>query len=158
MATIVDPRALAPRSVGERLAAGGAQRVISSVSAATVLGGRTVEDHRMEALKRNIAPVLLFGLLVFLLARLVFRPSRNVTVEGRDDDLRIVTLLPKDAIPSIDNPRFYDAATADSDYAPDELVLGVSFDGEARAYSTALLSGHEIVNDVVAGRPIAVTW
>ena len=112
----------------------------------------------MNSLKRNIVPILLFGALIFFLARFLFRPSRNVAVEGREDGLRIVTLLPKDAIPSIDNPRFYDATTADSEYAPDELVLGVSFDGEARAYSTALLSGHEIVNDVVAGKPIAVTW
>ncbi len=47
---------------------------------------------------------------------------------------------------------------ADTEYAPDELVLGVSINGDHRAYSTGLLSGHEIVNDTVGGRPIAVTW
>lgn len=112
----------------------------------------------MEAIKRNFVPIFLIGVLIFLAGRLFYRPSRNIEVEGRDDELRIVTLLPKDAIPSIDNPRFYSAAEADAEYAPEELVLGVSFDGESRAYSTALLSGHEIVNDTVAGRPIAVTW
>ena len=74
------------------------------------------------------------------------------------DDYRIVTLLPRDAIPAIDNPKFLDAESADQEYAPDEEVLGVVFDGEARAYSVPLLSGHEIVNDTVAGRKIAVTW
>jgi hypothetical protein len=74
------------------------------------------------------------------------------------DDYRIVTLLPKDAIPAIDSPQFLDAESADKEYAPDEEVLGVVFDGEARAYSVPLLSSHEIVNDTVAGRKIAVTW
>ena len=70
----------------------------------------------------------------------------------------IVTLLPKDAIRSIDRPEFYSADEADSEYSANEMVLGVVFDGEARAYSVGLLSSHEIVNDVVGGRPIAVTW
>lgn len=73
-------------------------------------------------------------------------------------ELEIVTLLPKDAIPAIDDPVFISADEADTQYEPDELVMGVQFDGEARAYSIPLLSSHEIVNDTVAGRKIAVTW
>lgn len=75
-----------------------------------------------------------------------------------EQDYEIVTLLPRDAIPSIDNPRFYSVEEANREYDPNEFVLGLVIDGEARAYSTGLLSSHEIVNDVVAGRPIAVTW
>ena len=71
------------------------------------------------------------------------------------DDYSIVTLLPKDAIRSIDRPRFQSVAEADAEYAPDETVLGVEIDGDARAYSVGLLSSHEIVNDMVGGRPIA---
>ncbi len=74
------------------------------------------------------------------------------------EEPRIVTLLPRDAIPSIDNPRFYDVEQANQEYDAGEFVLGVVIHGEARAYSTGLLSSHEIVNDVVAGRPIAITW
>jgi len=73
-------------------------------------------------------------------------------------DYKIVTLLPRDAIPAIDDPVFLNAEEADAEYSPDEEVLGVVFDGEARAYSVPLLSSHEIVNDTVAGRKIAVTW
>jgi hypothetical protein len=73
-------------------------------------------------------------------------------------DYQIITLLPPDAIPSIDDPVFLTVEEADNEYAPDEEVLGVVFDGEARAYSVPLLSSHEIVNDTVAGRKIAVTW
>lgn len=73
-------------------------------------------------------------------------------------DLEIVTLLPRDAIPAIDNPRFLSAAEADTFYDPDELVIGVSFNGDSRAYSAPFLSSHEIVNDTVGGVKIAVTW
>ncbi len=74
-------------------------------------------------------------------------------------DLDIVTLLPFDGIPAIDNPRFFpDLETANMFYNDGELVLGVEIDGDARAYSVPLLSSHEIVNDVVGGKPIAVTW
>ena len=73
-------------------------------------------------------------------------------------EYEIVTLLPPDAIPSISNPSFVSAEEAGDEYGPDELVLGVEIDGDARAYSVPLLSRHEIVNDVVGGKPIAVTW
>lgn len=73
-------------------------------------------------------------------------------------DLEIVTLLPRDGIPAIDNPNFLSVAEADEVYDPDELILGVSFNDEARAYSVPLLSNHEIVNDTVGGVKLAVTW
>jgi phage-related baseplate assembly protein len=40
----------------------------------------------------------------------------------------------------------------------DELVIGLSIDGESKAYGTYILSAHEIVNDAVGGIPIAITW
>ena len=73
-------------------------------------------------------------------------------------DLQVVTLLPPDAIPAIDNPQFLTVEEADEFYDADELVMGVSFNGESRAYSAPFLSNHEIVNDTVGGVKIAVTW
>ena len=73
-------------------------------------------------------------------------------------ELQVVTLLPRDAIPAIDNPQFLSADEADEFYDPDELVMGVSFNGDSRAYSVPFLSNHEIVNDTVGGVKIAVTW
>jgi hypothetical protein len=73
-------------------------------------------------------------------------------------DLEIVTLLPRDAIPAVDDPQFLTASEADDFYDPEELVIGVEFDGDARAYSIPYLSNREIVNDVVGGVKIAVTW
>jgi hypothetical protein len=85
-------------------------------------------------------------------------PPTSVTSVGGGVEYRIITLLPKDGIRSIDNPRFLDVVEADLEYDADELIIGVEFDGEARAYSIDLLSRREIVNDEVQGRPIAVTW
>jgi hypothetical protein len=73
-------------------------------------------------------------------------------------DFTIVTVLPRDAIAAIDNPKFIPAEEANESYEEDELVLGVEFNGEARAYSIPMLSSHEIVNDSVGGVKIAVTW
>jgi hypothetical protein len=86
-------------------------------------------------------------------------PTEAPTAEPTPgEEYDIVTLLPPDAIRSIDNPEFYTVREADEEYQPSELVMGVEFDGDARAYSVGLLSRHEIVNDTVGGRPIAVTW
>ena len=65
-------------------------------------------------------------------------------------------LLPRNAIASIDQPRFVPAREAE---IPDEAwILGYVRDGEARACSLNLLNRHEIVNDHVAGQPIAAVW
>ena len=41
-----------------------------------------------------------------------------------------------------------------------ELVLGIEIDGQARAYPINMLTGprREILNDTLAGVPIAATW
>ena len=78
--------------------------------------------------------------------------------EAADREYTIVTLLAKDAIPAILEPDFIPASEGSEQMKDDELVIGVSIDGDRRAYSVNLLSRHEIVNDVVGGRPIAVTW
>jgi hypothetical protein len=65
---------------------------------------------------------------------------------------------PKDGIPAIDAPRFLPAAE-ETRLSPREPVLTFAPDGAAaRAYPVRYLMWHEIVNDVVAGQPIAVTF
>lgn len=63
----------------------------------------------------------------------------------------------RDCIPAIDRPRFVGADEADF-MDDDDLVLGIATDGVVRAYPTFILNRHEIVNDVVSGTPVAVTW
>ena len=88
----------------------------------------------------------------------VTRPGSPDFNPGEELELELVTLLGFDAIPAILKPNLVSADEADSRMAPDEQVLGLSINGEHRAYSVPQLSRHEIVNDVVGGVPVAVTW
>jgi hypothetical protein len=45
-----------------------------------------------------------------------------------------------------------------SPWSLDETVLGVAVGGEARAYPIAILVWHELVNDVLGGSPILVSY
>src|SRR5919109_1178012 len=79
--------------------------------------------------------------------------------EVRIDPREIVTLLPKDAIPAIRNPKpLLVPANEVKGVRDTDQVLGVNMGGESRAYPIPFLSWHEIVNDSVGGVPIAATW
>jgi len=65
---------------------------------------------------------------------------------------------PPDGIPPIDNPFFVSIDEADSYLTDPEPVVVVEIDGEARAYPVQVLMWHEIVNDEIAGVPVAVTY
>ncbi len=65
---------------------------------------------------------------------------------------------PKDGIPAIDAPRFVPVSDADGWLSNREPVVLVEQSGEAKAYPLQILTWHEIVNDVVGGRPVAVTY
>lgn len=65
--------------------------------------------------------------------------------------------LPRDAIPAIDNPVFVPAARAGF-MRGDEYVIGITDGTTTKAYSALHLNAHEIVNDTLGGRAIAVTW
>jgi hypothetical protein len=49
-------------------------------------------------------------------------------------------------------------AQAQSKLDPKEMILAVSLGGEARAYPISQMAYHHVLNDVVAGVPIAVTY
>jgi hypothetical protein len=61
-----------------------------------------------------------------------------------------------DGIPSIDDPRF--ARVGDVELPGCARVFGVALGGDVRAYPQRVLVHHEIVNDVVGGEPVAVTY
>ena len=103
------------------------------------LGG--VTDEEQELLASGIPPG-------------VDQPSEPVPEKEYD----IVTVLGFDAIPAILDPQFLTAAEAQEQYRPREPVMGLSIEGDHRAYPIPFLSSHEIVNDVVGGVPLAVTW
>ena len=65
--------------------------------------------------------------------------------------------VPKDGIPSLDNPKRIAAAQADY-LKPDDLVFGVAIDGDARAYPLRIMGWHEMFNDVIGGVPLALAY
>ena len=76
----------------------------------------------------------------------------------KERELEIHDILPKDGIPSVDNPEFLNAVEASAQIGQQDLVIGLSLNGEHKAYPTAFLSSREIVNDTIGGVPVAVTW
>ena len=65
---------------------------------------------------------------------------------------------PRDGIPPIDRPVFATASEAPDYLVDDEPVLVLEVGNEQRAYPLSILILHEIVNDVVGGEPVAVTY
>lgn len=92
-----------------------------------------------------------FGCVLWLSLTAASVPAADFRLE------EIVTVLPKDAIPAIRSPSF-ESADAASWLDGKHFVVGVEIAGDSRAYPVPTLSRHEIVNDKVGGRPIAVTW
>lgn len=116
--------------------------------------------------------------LIFWVASIaIFIPCTNVLAQrsfdvdilretfGFDDSTRKSVALDqlrqgcpaRDCIPSIDHPQYVTAEEA-THVTDDELVITLSYKGEYRAYPARILDHHEIVNDTIAGDPLAITW
>ena len=70
----------------------------------------------------------------------------------------VSVVLPPDTIRSIDNPVFLQVADNLEILDPAEPVVALEINGDARAYPVRVMVSHEIVNDVVGGVPIAITY
>ena len=69
------------------------------------------------------------------------------------------TVIPK-PFPAIKRIETQSADKASSELGDGELVLGVTLNGESRAYPITMLCGptREIINDELGGTKIAATW
>lgn len=65
---------------------------------------------------------------------------------------------PKDGIPAIDRPRFVSVEEADRWLDDREPLALVAIGDHVKAYPLQILIWHEIVNDVVGGVPVVVTF
>jgi len=63
----------------------------------------------------------------------------------------------RDAIPAVDDPKFVPVAEA-RHVRGDTPVIGVVIGGEAKAYPVHVMEYHQLVNDVIGGVPIVVTY
>jgi hypothetical protein len=84
--------------------------------------------------------------------------AQNPTTTPRITSADLVQVIERDGIAALLAPETVGIDTADNQMQDDEPVLGVSLNGEHRAYSLPFLTQHEIANDVLGGQPIAVTW
>lgn len=63
----------------------------------------------------------------------------------------------KDGIPAILRPAFVSASEA-TFLADEDRVLGIAQGQEAKTYPIKILNWHEIVNDMIGGQPVIVTY
>jgi len=128
-------------------------------------------QHDKSGGKWTFLALLLMGVITLLVAVGSTNKSVGVIQETGSNDTPIMlppppvikpdeidTLLPPDSIQAINDPRFESADEADLELRPEERVIGVVINGEAKAYPIPILSVHEIVNDVIGGEPVAITW
>jgi len=64
----------------------------------------------------------------------------------------------KDCIPSIDNPEYESIASANEWLGDQDVIFALDYKGVQRGYAQKILNRHEIVNDVVASDPLAITF
>ena len=92
--------------------------------------------------------------------------AARLSTRGWDTDFRLHTvpyseirsIIPRDNIPSIDEPSFVAPFEASAWLSDVEPVVSLEISGDARAYPLQILTWHEIVNDVVGDVPVAVTF
>ncbi len=65
----------------------------------------------------------------------------------------------KDGIPALLDPEMVETGSPGSAYlAPQDLVLGLKQGNEVRAYPHKILDWHEIINDQIGDRSVAITY
>lgn len=64
--------------------------------------------------------------------------------------------ISKDIFRPIYDPKFVSAEMADLE--DNDFVIGLAINGDARGYPIGPLTRHEMVNDVVGGIPVLITW
>ncbi|MBI3413482.1 MAG: DUF3179 domain-containing protein [Candidatus Aenigmarchaeota archaeon] len=65
---------------------------------------------------------------------------------------------PKDGIPAIDKPKYISALEGDKLLKNTDIVFGINYKGVQKAFPRKMLVWHEIVNDVIKGEKISVTY
>ncbi len=90
-------------------------------------------------------------------ARLLTRgDAAEVAENPQRGSVRQDVVSSHDLILPIYEPEFVPHAQSNLD--PSDVVIALSIDGDSRAYPVRILNHREMVNDVVGGVPILVTW
>lgn len=66
--------------------------------------------------------------------------------------------VPVDGIPPIENPVYWDVDKANSYLDDNDVVFGFIHNGEIYAFPQRILVWHEVVNDIIGGEQISITY
>lgn len=120
-------------------------------------------------MKNIVCIAVAVAVLGMLGTGILWAPQSEKIPDGRggDFDVRLHAIPlgeirgggpPKDGIPSLSNPEFVSAEQGDRFLLSWDRVLGVEYNGVAKAYPIKILNWHEVVNDSIGDKPIAVSW
>jgi len=88
-------------------------------------------------------------------------PFERFLIDGRETELRVELIQFSGAaiegFPTLEPPLLIAGSKA-SYLEPDELVVGLEINGDARAYPLRIVDWHETVNDTVGGVPITLAY
>ena len=96
--------------------------------------------------------------ILILAIQSAFAQQRQAEVVAVVDGDSMYQVLAPDAIKAIRDPQFVQGKAAEDQMHAEEMILGLTINGESRAYSLWQLDASEIVNDQFGDVPIAVTW
>ncbi len=91
-------------------------------------------------------------------------PRRAAPSAGSPDELEEISQLitsggpPPDGIPPVEKPAYVSIPEASKQWQDDAVVDTFTIDGQPRAYPRFVTVWHEIVNESVGGKPIAITY
>ncbi|OGL61593.1 hypothetical protein A3C09_00840 [Candidatus Uhrbacteria bacterium RIFCSPHIGHO2_02_FULL_47_44] len=97
-------------------------------------------------------------LVVIAVVVLQYRAYRSVSSPILDSSNIISGTILKDGVPAIDKPTFESVNVADQYLNNDGLGITVSVNGVSRFYPYQILVWHHVVNDVIAGQPLLITY
>ncbi len=89
------------------------------------------------------------------LTRLPWETNWNIRII---DLAELIPGAPRDGIPPLSAPAFIPVAEADAIYSENSPVIQFELGEDVRAYPLEIMTWHEIVNDVVGGVPVVVTF
>jgi hypothetical protein len=79
-------------------------------------------------------------------------------VATRLENGALFQLVPPEKILRLEQPAFVSRALADGYMGEFEPVIGIAGREQVKAYPVWMLDGYSVINDVIDGRPIVVTW
>ena len=103
--------------------------------------------------------VIILGIVFLLCAcQAIDDQPAVVSSENEVGELEFEEVFPAKAIQVLDQPTTVSVAEAASHIGEFDEVMGITIEGESRAYPIGLMNRYEIANDTLGGQAVAVTF